>query len=164
MKKRSNGASDIVKFGSVVDQLLLGIMYANGRGIPQDDEEAVKWYRKADSTLLFPTDRQATQQAQYRLGEMYEEGRGISQDDKEAVKWYQEAAQQGYANHQRGYPKAQYKLGVMYANGRGVVQDDEMAVKWFRKAAGQGYTAAQNELARRREAFAPEQKTLFDNP
>ena len=25
----------------------LGVMYANGRGVPRDDVEAVKWYRKA---------------------------------------------------------------------------------------------------------------------
>ena len=155
--------SDIVKFGSAVDQLLLGIMYVNGRGIPQDDVDAVKWYRKA-AQQRYSTDWQATQQAQYRLGEMYEEGTGVPQDDAEAVKWYQEAAQQGYANHRKGYPKAQYKLGVMYVDGRGVVQDDEVAVEWFRKAARNGDTAAQNELARRGESFAPEQKSLFDNP
>ena len=156
--------SYIVKFGSAVDQLLLGIMYANGRGIPQDDEEAVKWYRKAAKHYYSPTDRKAIQQAQYRLGEMYEEGRGVPQDDAEAVKWYQETAQQGYANHQKGYPKAQYKLGVMYANGRGVAQNNEATIEWFRKAARQGDTAAQNELARRGETFTDEQISLFGNP
>ncbi len=28
-------------------QYNLGVMYANGRGVPQDDKEAVKWYRLA---------------------------------------------------------------------------------------------------------------------
>ena len=28
-------------------QFNLGFMYANGEGVPQDDAEAVKWYRKA---------------------------------------------------------------------------------------------------------------------
>ena len=28
-------------------QLALGFMYAYGRGVPEDDTEAVKWYRKA---------------------------------------------------------------------------------------------------------------------
>ena len=30
-----------------IAQFNLGILYANGRGVPQDDAEAVKWYRKA---------------------------------------------------------------------------------------------------------------------
>ena len=28
-------------------QSSLGLMYANGAGIPQDDQEAVRWYRLA---------------------------------------------------------------------------------------------------------------------
>ncbi|MDP4855337.1 MAG: SEL1-like repeat protein, partial [Schleiferiaceae bacterium] len=28
-------------------QYNLGIMYANGQGVPKSDKEAVKWYRKA---------------------------------------------------------------------------------------------------------------------
>ena len=33
--------------GDADAQLLLGIMYNNGEGVPQDDKEAVKWYRLA---------------------------------------------------------------------------------------------------------------------
>ncbi len=28
-------------------QISLGFMYAEGQGVPQDDAEAVRWYRKA---------------------------------------------------------------------------------------------------------------------
>ena len=30
-----------------VAQTLLGMMYQNGKGVPQNDAEAVQWYRKA---------------------------------------------------------------------------------------------------------------------
>jgi len=33
--------------GNAAGQNSLGHCYANGRGVPRDEEEAVKWYRKA---------------------------------------------------------------------------------------------------------------------
>jgi uncharacterized protein len=33
--------------GDAFAQYNLGVMYANGRGVPEDDVEAVKWYRLA---------------------------------------------------------------------------------------------------------------------
>ena len=33
--------------GDAAVQGLLGAMYAAGRGVPQDDAEAVRWYRRA---------------------------------------------------------------------------------------------------------------------
>ena len=33
--------------GDAVAQNNLGLMYANGRGVPEDDAEAVRWYRLA---------------------------------------------------------------------------------------------------------------------
>ena len=43
----------------------LGRMYANGRGVEQDDEQAVFWYRKAAE--------QGHASAQFNLGWMYDE-------------------------------------------------------------------------------------------
>ncbi len=109
----------------------LGTMYFNGRGVPQDDEEAVRWFRRAAE--------QGLAHAQNWLGTMYFNGRGVPQDDEEAVRWYRRAAEQGLAH-------AQNWLGTMYFNGRGVPQDDEEAVRWFRRAAEQGLAHAQNDL------------------
>ena len=58
----------------------LDMMYKEGKGVPQDDAEAVKWYRKAAE--------QGHADAQTILGMMYKEGKGVPQDDAEAVKWY----------------------------------------------------------------------------
>ena len=63
-------------------------MYANCRGVLQDDKEAVKWYRLAVE-LTNPD-------AQFNLGVMYEMGRGVPQDDKQAVELFREAAWQGH--------------------------------------------------------------------
>ena len=109
----------------------LGVVYANGRGVPQDYTEAVKWSRLAAD--------QGHAHAQFNLGVAYKKGEGVAQDYVEAVKWYRLAAAQGLA-------VAQFNLGVMYANGRGVPQDHVEAVKWYRLAADQGHADAQFNL------------------
>jgi len=106
--------------GDAKAQIKLGLMYDLGRGVPQDDVEAVRWYRKAEE--------QGNAGAQYLLGEMYANGRGVLEDDTEAAKWYRKAAEQGNAT-------AQLNLGLMYANGRGVPQDNAIAYAWMSVAA-----------------------------
>ena len=117
--------------GDVDAQAYLGLMYAEGKGVPEDDAEAVKWFLKAAE--------QGNAYAQYNLGFMYAEGEGVPEDDAEAVKWYRKAAEQGNVD-------AQHKLGFIYAKGEGVPKDDAEAVKWFRKAAEQDYPWAQAYL------------------
>src|SRR5271165_6495694 len=66
--------------GDAEAQSNLGYMYATGHGVPQDDKEAVRWYRLAAE--------QGLAQAQLSLGYVYGTGHGVPQDDKEAVRWY----------------------------------------------------------------------------
>jgi hypothetical protein len=54
-------------------------MYYNGRGVPQDYEQAAKWYTKAAE--------QGVAKAQYNLGVMYSKGQGVIEDYVEAYKW-----------------------------------------------------------------------------
>ncbi len=62
-------------------------MYYDGRGVPQDDAEAVRWYRKAAE--------QGLAQAQHNLGVMYANGQGVPQDYVLAHKWYNLSAARG---------------------------------------------------------------------
>ena len=101
----------------------LGVMYANGRGVVEDDAEAARWYRLAAD--------QGLADAQHNLGWMYADGEGVPEDDAEAVRWYRLAADQGLAG-------AQYNLGLMYANGEGVLQDNVTAHMWFNIAGANG--------------------------
>jgi hypothetical protein len=48
-------------------------MFAQGRGVPQSDVEAARWYRKAAD--------QGDAGAQYNLGLMFDQGRGVAQSD-----------------------------------------------------------------------------------
>ena len=109
--------------GDADAQYNLGLMYLNGWGVPQDDKEAVYWYKLAAE--------QGDAKAQYNLGVMYDVGERVTQDDKEAVRWYTLAAEQEHA-------KAQYNLGVMYALGEGVIKDYVYAHMWGNIASMNG--------------------------
>ena len=88
--------------GDAIAQYNLGFMSASGRGVPEDDVEAVRWYRLAAD--------QGYAIAQYNLGLMYYNGDGVPEDDVEGVRWVRLAAEQGLA-------PAQYGLGFMYESG-----------------------------------------------
>ena len=62
-------------------------MYANGKGVPEDDKQAVKWYRLAAE--------QGVANAQYNLGVMYERGDGVPEDKVLAYMWWNLAAANG---------------------------------------------------------------------
>ncbi|BBF13005.1 hypothetical protein NTHiID20_04950 [Haemophilus influenzae] len=109
--------------GNADAQFNLGLMYYNGRGVKQDDFEAVKWFRKAAE--------QGDADAQFNLGVMYAKGQGVKQDDVEAVKWYRKAAEQGYAD-------AQAVLGFSYILGKGVQVNKSLAKEWLGKACDNG--------------------------
>ena len=117
----------LAEAGDTNAQFNLGVMYENGRGVPQDYKEAMKWYTLAAE--------QGDADAQYNLGIMYDNGQGVPQDYKEAVKWYRLAAEQGNA-------EAQNNLGVTYETGQGVLQDNVMAHMWYNIAAANGHSKA----------------------
>jgi len=73
--------------GDAVAQFALGLMYYNGEGVPENDAEAVKWYRLAAE--------QGHASAQFNLGSMYELGDGVPQNNTRAYEWYSVSANQG---------------------------------------------------------------------
>ena len=81
-------------------QFNLGVFYEIGQVVPQNYEEAVKWYRAAAEQECAP--------AQCNLGLCYETGRGVPKDVREAVRWFCRAARAGDKT-------AQHNLGVYYA-------------------------------------------------
>jgi TPR repeat protein len=109
----------------------LGFMYVKGIGIEKNEENGVKWYRKA-AELGHLT-------SQFNLGVMYAKGRGIEQNYVESLKWYKMAAEQGDLT-------AQATIGTMYAKGIGCQKDNESALHWYQKAASRGDVTAQYNL------------------
>lgn len=70
--------------GDARAQVLLGFMYANGRGVPQNDVMAARWYEFAA--------QQGHPTAQHLLGLLYDKGQGVPQDDVLAHMWLNLAA------------------------------------------------------------------------
>jgi len=105
--------------GDVTAQYRLGIMYAEGKGVAQDDKESFKWFQRAGE--------KGNAAAQYNVGASYAGGIGVAKDDAEAVKWFRRAAEQGM-------PYAQLNLGLLYAGGHGVPQNNVEAMTWFQLA------------------------------
>lgn len=126
--------------GSSAAQFNLGLLYDNGRGVPQDYATAASWYQKAAG--------QGEAVAQFNLGSMYTNGKGVPQDYVAAMSWYRKAAEQGDR-------QAQHNLGLMYVNGQGVPQDYVQAHMWFNLAASR-FVASEKEK-RDRAAIARDQ-------
>jgi TPR repeat protein len=113
--------------GHVDAQYNLSVMYRHGKGVPQDDAEAVRWYQLAAE--------QGHAGAQENLGFMYSSGNGVPQDYAEALRWYQLAAGQGNAS-------AQTNLGFMYKYSSGVPEDYVSAHMWLNIASVNGGEAS----------------------
>ena len=69
-------------------------MYANGEGVPEDDAEAMRWFRLAAE--------QGNATAQFLLGLMYASGEGVPEDDVTAYAWLNIAAAQGQSSANEG--------------------------------------------------------------
>ena len=66
--------------GDANAQYKFGILYQKGRGVPQNDAEAVKWYRRAAE--------QGLPEAQNKLGVSYSVGKVVPQDYVVATMWF----------------------------------------------------------------------------
>ena len=74
--------------GLAFAQVNLGLMYDTGDGVPENDAEAVKWYRLAAE--------QGNANGQLNLGVMYANGEGVPQNNVRAHMWWSVSAAQGH--------------------------------------------------------------------
>jgi TPR repeat protein len=70
----------LAEAGDAAAQFNLGVIYANGAGVTQDDAEAVRWFRLAAA--------QGVAHAQNNLRAMYQNGAGVAQNNVMAYKRY----------------------------------------------------------------------------
>jgi localization factor PodJL len=154
----------------------VGARLAEGRGLPQDFEQAAAWYQRAAERGFVP--------AQYRLATLLERGLGVSSDLAHARTWYLRAAEQGHAKAmhnvavlsiggdrgaadyasavgwftkaaEHGLADSQYNLGVLYESGLGVPRDLKTAYRWFALAAQAGDEQALRRRDLLRARIAP---------
>jgi hypothetical protein len=92
-----------------------------------DDNEAVRWYRKAAE--------QGFVKAYSDLSSLLKKT-----DPAESLKWLRLSAE-------HDDPQSAYELALRYSMGRGAVQSQDEAVRWLRRSAELGYNVAEYELA-----------------
>jgi len=152
--------------GSTAAMVELGVAYASGAGVPQDNAEARKLLERAaqggnprgvtnlaalgggapaDPTqaraLLAKAAEANSAEAQYQLGLMEADGTGGPKDDIAARALFEKAAAQGHAG-------AMVQMGAFLQAGRGGAQDSAAAKSYYEKAAALGNEDAKAALKR----------------
>ena len=98
--------------------IMMGDAYANGDGVPQDAEEAIRWYKKAvKKGMTFGNEC---------IGMLYYEGNGVPVDYKKALK---------YLTKDKGKKSfcTLYSLGEMYRQGLYVVKNPDKAWQYYQE-------------------------------
>lgn len=109
--------------------VLIGNIYATGRGCSPDLLEAMSWYQEAAL--------RGEPVAQRYVGVAYYEGTELTTDYKKAYKWLYKAA---LSNDEI----AQIYIGFFYEKGIGIKEDNQIAVEWYGKAfASHGHIIAE---------------------
>jgi TPR repeat protein len=124
--------------GHATAQYNLGLLYASGQGVPQDDAEAARWYGKAAD--------QGNPEAQFNLGTLYANGQGVPQDNRRAHHYFALAATQlsgetrAQAVKNRDILAARVTEDALAAFADG---DYTTALRLLRPLAEQGHAGAQ---------------------
>ncbi len=77
----------LAQAGGSAAQYNLGLLYYDGKGVPQDFSEAAKWFERAAD--------QGYTKAQHNLGAVYAVGKGVKRDYGKAYMWLSLCATSG---------------------------------------------------------------------
>lgn len=120
--KAMKALKPLAQLGDSMSQYLLGQMFAFGWGVPQDDGQAMYWFRRARMWYSGRGDKGA--EAAFYVGKENAE----QNKDSEATKWYRVAAEGGSR-------QAAIALSKAYEEGsHGLRRDPEQARSWKEKA------------------------------
>lgn len=117
-------AVQLIQAAQTYSQFALGRLYESGKGVPQDLQEAVRWYVRAADL--------GYDRAQLRLGRLFRDGaEGVPQNGQLAEQYFKKAGDGGNV-------AAMNEIGLMYLKGKGVTANVKTAHDWFEKAAAAG--------------------------
>ena len=111
----------------------LGKCYYTGRGVEQNQAEAVRWYSAAAN--------KGHADAQYALGFCYAHGAGVKQSHSMAFMWYKKAAEAG---HTAAINNVAWRYA--YGGAAGVKRNKEEAIRLFLINANRGDQYAIRQL------------------
>ena len=123
---------NVAKAGDGKAQISLGMRYRDGKGVPRNHREAVKWYRMAAD--------QGDAEGLDNVGFMYLRGWGVPKNSTIATAYFSASAAEGHA---QGF----FNLGNSYFSGQGVEQNYHQAIEAWRQAAEVGHENAIWRLA-----------------
>lgn len=133
--------------GDIAAQWTLGRMYAQGKGVDQDDYKAFQFFRQIVATNADEargTIRAGVvAKAFVRLGTYFLDGIPNTPVRANTTRAYEMFH---YAASYFGDPEAQYSLGRMYLDGTNGEKDPRQAARWFNLAAEKGHPYAQAVL------------------
>ena len=113
--------------GNADAQLLVGIMYFGGLGLPESRNKAFEMYTLAAA--------QGQPAAMHNLASMHYRGEGVGINFAKARDWNRQAAESGLTI-------AQHDYAAMLLSGIGGSVDRGKAAYWFKKSADGGYPRA----------------------
>ena len=124
---------DAAKRGYISALNNLAVLYENGYGVDQNDEEAANLFKRAA--------QQGHPLAMYNLSLRYRYGMGaVRRDFPQAYEWAAKAAETGFV-------PAMVELGTALEYGRGLTRNNpRRAVEWYLRAADGGSARAKFEL------------------
>lgn len=118
--------------GNVDAQHNLGVLYGEGRGVPQDLEKAFELFSRAAEN--------GSADSTFNIARMYMAGLGVERDQAKGLELLRKAADEEH-------PGALYELGNLYRRGELVgAQDYARAAELYRAAAEGGHLGAVNNL------------------
>jgi len=106
--------------GDPAVQFNLGLLYLDGQGVPQDLDQAVKWFIRSAE--------QGYDKAQLNLGALYSVGKGVKRDYVQAYKWLNICSSQGNAKC-----VAQRDLVAKKLSGSKLASAQHLASEWSPK-------------------------------
>ncbi len=106
----------------------LGKLYAEGQGVAQNDEQAIKWFAKAAEKGIT--------EAQFHLAQCYEYGIGVGTDICLANEYYEAIAETDFVD-----TETQYRLAKIFMYG-GVEKNYSVGMKWLIRAVQANHAEA----------------------
>lgn len=120
--------------GDARSRFNLAVLYEHGKGVEQDLNQAVVWYRQAAKSGFAD--------AQFSLANILMKGAGpVEQNIDEGLMWYLQAADTGHI-------QSQFIVGSLLVEGDVVPKDLVTATTWLKLASGNGHMEAESLLHR----------------
>ena len=170
-RRAHDGFLVLANRGNIDAMSALVVLYGQGRGVEQDEAEALRWLQR--------TAELGEAKAQFLMANAYENGLGVERNPDRALSWYKRSAAEGYlpsmialgAIHQQGAlgtrknmsvahtwhqkafeetrklaekddPDAQNLLSTFYAQGLGTDPNRAESIRWLRASGKNGYLPA----------------------